>query len=77
MNAITLINVALHVLLLSALGWGMVRWCIPDARHRAWASLLVLLIALIAPLFMEIRGEVATSTTEETPGAPATSCAWK
>ena len=42
MNAIMLVNLALHALLLSAVGWILVRWGVRDARHRAWAALLVL-----------------------------------
>ncbi len=75
MSAVTAINVALHALLLSALGWCLVRWCVADARHRAWASLLVLLAAMIAPWIMELPNEPAGNAADEFTAAPATS--WK
>src|SRR5690348_9127145 len=75
MNAITLTNIALQGLLLSAIGWALVRWCIRDARHRAWTALLALLVAFIAPLIMEIRGELAVSAMEEATPAPVS--AWR
>ena len=75
MNAIVLINVMLHVLLLSLLGWFLVRWCVSDARHRAWASLLVLLGSICAPLLMELQGEPSGRILDVPTVAPVS--AWK
>lgn len=74
MNAVTTINVALHALLLSALGWVLVRWCVKDARHRAWASLLTVTAAVIAPVLMEWGLPIA-APQQPVPEMPASS--WK
>lgn len=76
MSAVTLVNMALHALLISVIGWGFVRWCVPDARHRAWASLLVLHAAVIAPWLMEIRPEIPVSSPAEVSAASAVT-SWK
>jgi hypothetical protein len=76
MNAITLVNLALHALLLSAIGWALVRWCVADARHRAWAAVLALLTSLVAPFLMELRSEAPLPAPEEAP-ASATVSSWK
>src|SRR4051794_23312246 len=79
MNAILFANIALRALLLSAIGWALVRWCIRDARHRAWASLLALIIAAAAPVVMELppspRGAATPLINEQTLAIPINS--WK
>jgi beta-lactamase regulating signal transducer with metallopeptidase domain len=42
-------NAALHSLILAALGWLLVRWCIRDARRRGLAAQTALIFAIIAP----------------------------
>lgn len=48
-DTVTFFNLALHSLLLNALGWLAVRWCVRDARRRAHAAMMTILLALIAP----------------------------
>ena len=50
MTEITLLNLGLQGFALSALGWITLRLGVKDARHRAWAALLVLLTSAILPL---------------------------
>lgn len=78
MNAITIINVALHALLLSALGWALVRWCVKDARHRAWASLLALTVVVLAPVLMEWETPIRqAATTQEQSASTAPASSWR
>lgn len=49
MNSITLLNIALHTLLLSMAGWMLVRGCLRDPRHRACAALVTLTVAAAIP----------------------------
>ena len=72
MNAFTFLNVALHSLLLSAFGLLVVLGFLRDARHRAWAALLTLIVAMFAPLGMKWpheagpkmeKNETSTATT--------------
>lgn len=77
MNAITWVNVALHALILSALGWLLVKVCVKDARHRAWASLIAVGAVIVAPLLMELEWPTLPSlrTEESVPtGQPSS---WK
>lgn len=48
-DTLTFFNLALHSLLLSLLGWLAVRLFVRDARRRAHAALMAILLALIAP----------------------------
>ena len=75
MNIIMLINVTLHGLLLSSLGWFLVSWCVSDARHRAWTALLVLLGSICAPLLMEFHEEPSGRIMEVPAAVPV--AAWK
>lgn len=50
MNEITLLSLGLQAFALSAFGWIILRLGIKDARHRAWAALLVLLTSAVLPI---------------------------
>src|SRR2546423_1526390 len=73
MNAILFANIALRALLLSAIGWALVRWCIPDARHRAWASLIALHHCLMSLWAWRFRRGLRPLTDTEAQLVPSTS----
>ncbi|MFZ4765032.1 MAG: M56 family metallopeptidase, partial [Roseimicrobium sp.] len=75
MSALSSLNVALHALLLSALGWGLVKWGVRDARHRAWAALVAACLTLGAPLLMEMPRDLEQRATVSPLLAPNPS--WK
>lgn len=76
MSAIPFLNVALHALLISVLGWALVKWCVRDARHRAWAALLAVFITVVAPALMELPRHPDAPSDTAVPYVAATA-SWK
>lgn len=59
------LNVAWHGLLLSVLGWLGVRFLVRDARLRALACFLSLIVAGVAPWLMQSRSQSARTAVPE------------
>ena len=78
MSSVTPLNFALHSLLLSVGGWMLVRWCLRDARQRAWAALAMLIIVTAGPLFIACwPAHLAADAPDMTPSLPVQHSAWK
>jgi beta-lactamase regulating signal transducer with metallopeptidase domain len=70
-----LLNIAWQSLLLSALAWLIVCFCLRDARRRAWASALGLAVVVIAPLAILALPEQPTEPHLDS--SPEVASAWK
>ena len=65
---ISLLNIAWYSLLLSVIGWGIVAWCIKDARRRAWTAAIAVWFSFFGPFMIALR---------PTPPAPTPAPSWR
>lgn len=76
MNTTAFYSFALHALVISGVGWLLVRWGLRDARHRAWAAMVMALSAVLQPLAVNLgRGPAAAEVSA--PEAAEVASAWK
>lgn len=68
MSTNTFFTFALHALVISGVGWLLVRWGLRDARHRAWAAMVMALSAVLQPLAVSLsRVSLTTEVSEMAP----------